>query len=118
MSARLLQRRHTRLVASDAGGRRRRVEEYPPLVYKLELIVTLCARHVFVGSIERELRLTMIEQGWPPLHRRVALRAAGDLVGSGKLRCMYVAMAVLALFRRAPEVDILHRQFKVRRTVA
>lgn len=78
--------------------------------------MALRARNVLVSALQREDRLLVIEQRWPPL-RRVVARRAPRRSRLGKLSAMRISMAVLALFRRLAEINVLQRKFHVRRTV-
>lgn len=87
-------------------------------LYELNLLVTLSAGDVAMGSLQREHRLFMIEERRSPLGRVVALGAPGHLVGSRELRGVGILVAIFALFGCLAEVDVFQCHLEVRRTMA
>lgn len=72
------------------------------------LLMTLRARNVDVRSLQREHRLLVIEQRWPPL-RGVMTFHATRCSRLRKLAAMRIAMAVLAHLRSLAEIHVLQR---------
>lgn len=103
-------------MAGRAGTRRRLIEQDFITLDELNLLMALRTGNVLVSALQREHRLLVIEQRWPPL-RRVVARRAPCRTRLGKLTAVGVSMAVLALLRRLAEVDVLQREFHVGRPV-
>ena len=109
---------HIVAVACGAGRRCWLVEEDFLSFDLAEIDVTIAARDILVGALQREGSLLMIEQRWLPFGAVVAVAAWSLLVGTGELAAMHVFMAVFALCWRGLERNMQHRLFHIRRLVA
>ena len=83
------------------------------------LLVAIGAAHVLVHTNQWERgSMIVIEQRGPPFQAVVTVTATAWLLRAGKLRCVYIFVAVFALGRRLAEIHIGQPGLQVRRLMA
>ena len=108
-------------MAIRASLGRGRIEKDLFAVDGLKQLVAAHALYVLMLTLQGEGRaFVVIESGWLPLARVMAVVALRHFVGEklGELAAVDVFVALLAFLRRLLEVHVGHLRFEIRRLVA